>query len=94
MTYKLKDFNSNVQLRVFRFLCYFEISVSSQFFVRYNKMCQVQYYSMSVMTHWTIDDLAMVMVVEIQMNGTNVAMRRNLNTFNLNAFPTLDNPIS
>lgn len=64
MTYKLKDFISNVQLRVFRFLCYFEISDSSQFFVRYNKMCQVQYYSMSVMTHWTIDDLAMVMVVE------------------------------
>lgn len=64
MTYKLKDFISNVQLRVFRFLCYFEISVSSQFFVRYNRMGQVQHYSMSVMTHWTIDDLAMVMVVE------------------------------
>lgn len=64
MTYKLKDFISNVQLRVFRFLLYFEISVSSQFFVRYNRMGQVQHYSMSVMTHWTIDDLAMVMVVE------------------------------
>lgn len=64
MTYKLKDFISNVQLRVFRFLCYFEISVSMQFSVRYNKMGQVQYYSMSVMAHWTIDDLAMVMVVE------------------------------